>query len=143
MTKRMTDEQLREWLASAAGATPGPWRVEPVDIGATYQITAMQGPIKVSPAQCPGLSEASFIARCDPQAIGGLIKELQAARLENAITPAELYEHSARIRNAALDEAAKVANGSAALDCRPEANAMAKTIIERILALKTPEREDE
>ena len=137
MTKRMTDEQLREWLASAAGATPGPWRVAPVDIGATYQITAMQGPIKVSPAQCPGLSEASFIARCDPQAIGGLIKELQAARLENAITPAELYEHSARIRNAALDEAARIAR---AYDLRTAEGAK---IADAIEALKTPEREDE
>jgi hypothetical protein len=133
MTKRLTDDQLREWYASLDGVTRGPWAWYEPSYGTL--ILAESGErtrreiLELYRGSDTLPQDRAHFARCDPQTIGGLIEELQEWR---KLFYANCQRDRRRIRNAALDEAAKVAQ-------KHLVHPTGEMIAGAILTLKTPE----
>lgn len=100
----MTDAELREWSAILDEVTRGPYRHNPSHIEEAVEAVRCSSGYVV--ANVPSPADAAHISRCDPQTIGEMIDELLSKRriLEDWEEPTRLLR--ARVRDAALDEAA-------------------------------------
>ena len=75
----VTEERVREMLAAAEKATPGPWSVRMYSGTSTLRMVTDPGRKGMCIEAVPG-DTADFIANCDPQAIYSILTELLAAR---------------------------------------------------------------
>lgn len=85
---KLTTEQIDNLEQLALAATPGPWAVDPLDIGARFNIETPDG------AKCIAMTQqlvdarlsikrganADFISAAHPQVVLGLIQLLRAAQ---------------------------------------------------------------
>ena len=79
LNPNVTEERVREMLAAAEKATPGPWSVRMYSGTSTLRMVTDPGRKGMCIEAVPG-DTADFIANCDPQAIYSILTELLAAR---------------------------------------------------------------
>lgn len=81
----LTDDELREWIAKAKAATPGPWHAEEMRVN--FRIRGVDGTYIMEPRNVGGvraLADAAHIAASDPPHVLAAITELLALRRDKA-----------------------------------------------------------